>query len=139
MPNGIIMMGHGKYQNRLMVIPKEDFQAFWSAAFGCREDHTQSWANIARIGDPSDIALKPPAGESKCHQMIEGRINEEVFTLIQILRKYQWKWSTKILIQNGCLMRESATNENYKHVDCTCPNSRRSGFLPRNISVYSAL
>ena len=137
MPHGIILQGHGQKINKLVIIPKEEFNPFWSAAYSCRDEPTNSWTNQARIGDPSDLALKPPAGDLQCFIIKNNRQSEEEFSLVQVLRKFQWKWDTKILIQNGCLMKEEASNNNYKHVDCSCPHSRRGGTRPAGFSMYS--
>ena len=88
MPNGIILLGHGENRDILRIIPKEEFEAFWSAAFSCRDEASQSWTNVARLGDPSTLALTPPVGESKCHIWENGKETEEEFSLIQVTHRY---------------------------------------------------
>ena len=136
-PHGIILQGHGRSKGKLIIIPKEEFTPFWSSAFSCREEPDNSWANQAIIGEPSDLALKPPAGDLPCIMVKDGIYQKEELSLVKALRKNNWKWTTKILIQNGCKMKEDATNNNYKHVDCSCDHSRRGGLRPAGFSMYS--
>ena len=83
MPHGIVVMGHGPKTNKLRIIPKEEFEVFWHTAFSCRDTSDMSWANIARIGDPSTIALKPFAQGLPCFITQNGREMEEEYSLVK--------------------------------------------------------
>jgi hypothetical protein len=89
MPHGIVVMGHGAQTNKLRIIPKEEFEAFWNTAYSCKEGPEMSWSNIARVGDPSTLALKPWAADLPCFITKNGREIKEEFPFSQKLIVFQ--------------------------------------------------
>ena len=122
MPHGIILAGHRELRGSLIIIPKEEFYPYWKASFKCRDEPV--WCNKVFRGDPSSIALKPGADRQKCRMMKNGIILEDEYTLIDCMDKLKWYWSTKLQIQNACLMPECPGNVNFRHVDCGCKDQR---------------
>jgi hypothetical protein len=110
----------------MLIIPKEEFRAFWAASFYCRDERV--WQNRVFLGDAMTINMKPGADRQPCVILEEGKFTEEEFTLADALKRLQWKWNTKFQIQNAALMDIEKGNKNDKHVDCGCDGAKISGY-----------
>jgi hypothetical protein len=118
-PHGIVLTGHLASRNRLVIIPKEEFRAFWIASFSVREE--PMWQNQVFAGTPTTIKNREDAAKMPCIIFENGKFSEEEeFTLEQTVTRLFWNWHTKIQIQNSSIMDIHKWNANGKHIDCGC-------------------
>ena len=127
-PHGIVLTGHIAARNRMMIIPKEEFRAFWIASFSIRDEII--WQNKAFLGTPNIIRKKPFACDQPCIIFEDGKFTEEEFTLEDTVKRLAWTWQTKIQIQNSSIVESERHNENGKHIDCGCQDSQISRIAP---------